>query len=59
MLAHARTGCNLILSTGMATLGEVEEALGILAFGLINDCSLKPSKSVFQQDFFQQKVVKY
>ena len=27
----ARTGATLILSTGMATLGEVEEALGVLA----------------------------
>jgi len=34
LLDHARTGCNLILSTGMATLGEIEEALGVIAFGL-------------------------
>jgi N-acetylneuraminate synthase len=31
--AVARTGATLILSTGMATLGEVEEALGVLAHG--------------------------
>jgi N-acetylneuraminate synthase len=29
----ARAGATLILSTGMATLGEIEEALGILAHG--------------------------
>jgi sialic acid synthase SpsE len=29
----ARAGATLILSTGMATLGEVEEALGVLAHG--------------------------
>lgn len=31
--AAARAGTMLILSTGMATLGEVEEALGVLAHG--------------------------
>jgi N-acetylneuraminate synthase len=31
--AAARSGTPLILSTGMATLGEVEEALGVLAHG--------------------------
>lgn len=31
--AIARSGATLILSTGMATLGEVEEALGVLAHG--------------------------
>jgi len=61
LLAHAKTGCNLILSTGMATLGEIEEALGVLAFGLINDQSFKPSKTAFQQAYFStkgQKILK-
>lgn len=31
--AAARSGATLILSTGMATLGEIEEALGVLAHG--------------------------
>ncbi len=31
--AAARAGATLVLSTGMATLGEVEEALGVLAHG--------------------------
>ena len=35
LLAHAQTGKQIILSTGMATLGEVETALGVLAFGYI------------------------
>ncbi|RCK79778.1 MAG: N-acetylneuraminate synthase [Candidatus Ozemobacter sibiricus] len=34
LLAAARSGRPVILSTGMATLGEIEEALGVLAFGL-------------------------
>jgi N-acetylneuraminate synthase len=33
LLKAARTGRPLILSTGMATLGEVEEALAVVAFG--------------------------
>ena len=33
LLAAAQTGLPVILSTGMSTLGEVEQALGVLAFG--------------------------
>jgi N-acetylneuraminate synthase len=33
LLAAASTGRPIILSTGMSTLGEVEAALGVLAFG--------------------------
>lgn len=33
LLEIARTGLPVILSTGMSTLGEVETALGVLAFG--------------------------
>ncbi|CAA7603174.1 Antifreeze-like/N-acetylneuraminic acid synthase C-terminal [Acididesulfobacillus acetoxydans] len=35
LLAAARTGRPVILSTGMGTLGEVEEALGVLAYGYL------------------------
>ena len=33
LLAAARTGLPLLLSTGMSTLPEIEEALGVVAFG--------------------------
>jgi N-acetylneuraminate synthase len=33
LLQLARSGADLIVSTGMATLDEVEDALGVLAFG--------------------------
>ncbi len=52
LLAHAKTKNNLILSTGMATLGEVEEALGVLAFGLLNNNKIKPSRLAFQNAYF-------
>lgn len=34
LLAAARSGVKIILSTGMGSLAEVEEALGVLAFGM-------------------------
>lgn len=34
LLAAARSDMNILLSTGMASLSEVEEALGAIAFGL-------------------------
>lgn len=34
LLDAARSGADIILSTGMGTLSEVEEALGVIAFGL-------------------------
>ena len=37
LLEVARTGKNIILSTGMSTLGEIEMALGILSFGYLYD----------------------
>lgn len=35
LYAIGRSECDLILSTGMATLGEVEEALGVLAYAMM------------------------
>ena len=61
LLAHAKTGCDLILSTGMSTLGEIEDALGVIAFGLLNNDRHQPSKINFQKAYFStegQKLLK-
>jgi len=57
LFEHAQAGCDLILSTGMATLGEVEEALGVLAFGLLGSETnkAKPSRAAFQQAYFSEQ----
>jgi N-acetylneuraminate synthase len=47
LLEVARTGRKVILSTGMSTLGEVETALGVLAFGYTSDRDAKPGPNAF------------
>ncbi|AMK77764.1 MULTISPECIES: N-acetylneuraminate synthase [Methylomonas] len=49
LLAHAQAGKGVIVSTGMATLGEVEAALGVLAFGFLG--WEQPSLAAFQQAY--------
>ncbi|MEI8655980.1 MULTISPECIES: N-acetylneuraminate synthase [Vibrio] len=51
VLEHARTGCELIVSTGMATLAEIEMALGVIAFGYIKEVNAKPSLMAFQEAY--------
>lgn len=51
VLAHARTGSDLIVSTGMATLSEIETALGVIAFGYTADEQVKPSMLGFQEAY--------
>ncbi|MBI07068.1 MAG: N-acetylneuraminate synthase [Rhodospirillaceae bacterium] len=51
ILAVARSGLPIILSTGMANLEEIEEALGIIAFGLDAPPGEVPSRKAFQTAF--------
>lgn len=51
VLKHARSGCDLIVSTGMATLAEIEMALGVIAFGYTEDKNAIPSISAFQEAY--------
>ena len=45
----ARTGLPIILSTGMSTLGEIESALGVLAFGYLG--LEQPSRDAFLEAY--------
>lgn len=64
VLQHARTGCDLIVSTGMATLAEIEAVLGVIAFGYITSVDAVPTMQAFEQAYasyagqaaLQQKV---
>lgn len=47
LLHAARSGASIILSTGMSTLGEIEAALGILAFGMTAPAQLPPGEAGF------------
>lgn len=64
ILEHARTGCELIVSTGMASLSEVEAALAVIAFGYTRPANDEPSLAAFEEAYvspegqaaLQQKV---
>lgn len=60
LLAIARSAKSLILSTGMSTLSEVEEALGVLAFGYALPPDAAPSiaafRSAYESDIGQQAL---
>lgn len=52
VLQHARTGCDLIVSTGMATLADIEAVLGVIAFGYTAAADAIPSVDAFQAAYF-------
>ena len=45
----AKTGCGIILSTGMSNITEIREALGVLAHGYISD--QPPNKVAFDEAY--------
>jgi N-acetylneuraminate synthase len=51
LLAIARSGKALILSTGMADLDEVAQALGVLAFGYTAAADTTPGATAFRSAF--------
>lgn len=55
LLEHAQKGLELIISTGMATLAEIEAALGVIAFGLTMPKAIKPTFETFQQAYYSDK----
>ena len=51
LLDHARTGCDLIVSTGMCDLADIESALGVIAFGYTAEETAEPSIHAFKQAY--------
>ena len=59
LLKAAESGKPIILSTGMSTLGEIEEALSVLAFGYTSsgkNASMKSFRDVFQTEKAQRAL---
>jgi N-acetylneuraminate synthase len=56
LLAYAQTGCKIILSTGMATLAEVEAALAVLAYGLVHPNGTTPDQETYLSAVGQQAL---
>lgn len=54
VLEHARTGCDLIVSTGMATLSEIEQVLSVIAFGYLNQHGV-PNNETLQAAYFSEE----
>ncbi|MGH8249559.1 MAG: N-acetylneuraminate synthase [Steroidobacteraceae bacterium] len=51
LLAAARAAKHIVLSTGMSTLAEVENALGVLAFGFTGSAAAIPGQAEFGRSF--------
>lgn len=55
VLEHARTGCDLIVSTGMATLADIEAVLGVIAFGYTSAIDAVPSIDAFEAAYCSEQ----
>lgn len=52
VLEHARTGCDLIVSTGMADVEEIKAALSVIAFGYLSKHGeAEPNMSNFEKAY--------
>ncbi len=49
LLSHARTGLDLIISTGMATMDEIVQALKFIAFGLVAPKDQMPTEAELER----------
>lgn len=55
VLKHAQTECDLIVSTGMATMAEIEAVLGVIAFGYLNTDAAFASRSDFETAYASEQ----
>jgi len=54
VLAHAQTGLDIIVSTGMATLSDIESVLGVIAYGYLGHAGHSlgpPCKTAFREAY--------
>lgn len=61
LMEHARTGCDLVLSTGMSNLAEIERSLEVIAFGMMHPTDEKISEDAFKETYHTleaQKMLK-
>lgn len=58
LVAHARTQARVIISTGMATLSEVEDALAALAFGyLCHNKDAPPNYQWLKRHYYSEEKI--
>jgi N-acetylneuraminate synthase len=55
LLAAGRAGCPVIVSTGMATIGEVESALSALAFAMASPHDVRPTPEAMSQAYSSER----
>lgn len=55
LLEHARTNCDLIVSTGMSTMDEIKNALGVIAFGYTSTIDAIPSIASFEAAYTSEQ----
>ena len=56
VLEHALTGCDIILSTGMANLAEIEFALSVITFGYLNQqLDKEPTTEAFKKAYASEE----
>ena len=58
IVEHAKTGRDIIISTGMATLAEVEDAIAALAFGYLSERDEPESYAWMKRDYFTDEKLK-
>lgn len=51
VLEHAKTGLDIIVSTGMANLSDIESVLGVIAFGYMGETGVQPSHIEFAKSY--------
>jgi N-acetylneuraminate synthase len=57
IIDHARTGLDVIISTGMSTLGEVEDALAALAFGYLSETASPQNYHWLKLNYFTEDKI--